>query len=111
MPTIHGTLPVEGREFWYVQSDIHSNLRAQFRALMNVETVNQANDGGMIQLDCIISTPNKLDLVSVSFNRDLAGWRAKLKEASNSLNLRVAELKTDKLVFDEQELYPLTKCL
>lgn len=110
LPTIPGTIPGDGRDFWYVEADVDRNFGAQFLDLMKTKTSTQPNDGGMIHLDCLITTPNNFSFMSVTFNRDLEGWRSRVREACAVQGLQLAEIKGDEFILSNGDKYSIGEC-
>ena len=76
---IPGTIEVEGREFFYIETSDGAGFRKLIdAALTGSPDVPLPNDGGVIEEKVRILLEGGTTLLGISYKGDLPGWRAKL---------------------------------
>ena len=110
LPSIPGTKAVVGSEFWYFETVGDANNVAQFQSLLDYDTSLRAKTGGISLMNCEITPPKQGRYLSIAFRGDLHGWRSRVEESLDGLNLRMAKIENDQFVVLAHKSFPLKDC-
>lgn len=103
---LKGSRPVEGREYRWLELPTGKPQRKVFTAVTNAGT--RATDGGVIDSDQRILTPDGRTFLGISYKGDIDGWRldiAETNETVTALNNRArADLIIDGAITPTREI-------
>ena len=98
---IPGTQQIEGREFCYVAAAGQEKFDVFFRKLIRHVSPPIPTNGGAVIEGCKITLPNCEVLQAISYKGDIEGWRLQLERGAVALNVELAKIVGDIVVFDD----------
>ncbi|MDB5390621.1 MAG: hypothetical protein JWM11_6267 [Planctomycetaceae bacterium] len=108
---IPGSIEVEGREFFYVETPNGEVFRKIIdEALAGSPEVPLPKSGGVIEEKARILLDGSTSLLGVSYKGDLAGWRAKLVAYCNAKHLKWGIVSPQKLALSDGAELALGEC-
>lgn len=106
---LKGSRPVEGREYRWLELPTGKPQRKVFTAVTNAGT--RATDGGVIDSDQRILTPDGRTFLGISYKGDIDGWRLDIEEGATLNGLLVAAVEGTTLVCTNSDgSYELSEC-
>lgn len=108
--TIPGTQRFEGRECQYVVDGGQEEFRVFFKKLIRHVSPPIPKNGGAIIEGCKITLPNGVALQAISYKGDIEGWRFQIERGAEALNVQLAKIVGDVVVFADAQSFLLSDC-
>lgn len=107
---VPGTIPVEGREFIYIEWNNTETFSAFFQKIPTCGDSPFPTSGGSINENAIIELPDGRQMFGLSYKGDIAGWRRKIIECCETNKLIWATINQQLIKLSNDEEYLLGKC-
>jgi len=107
---VPGTIPVKGREFWYVEDDGNNDFNDLFHKAVGAIQPPIPRSGGATTEGCTLTLPDGRKFHAMSYKGDLEGWRKQIRQGAAQLKLVAAQLIDGDLIISKNERISLSEC-
>ena len=106
-----GSMPIEGREFMYLEGQGAEAFAKVFPTLVSAGGDPKPKHGGMLNEAAVIKLPTGKWLHGVSYKGDLKGWRRSLIAACQNLGSLWGEVVEGRVRLSNGQEYSLDECI
>ena len=106
-----GTVFVEGREFAYLESTSAEDFAALFLKITTFGSSPMPQKGSAINENLALLLPNRKRLFALSYKGDLEGWRRKICECSEQLQVLRGTIDGDQICLSDGSRVDLEECI
>jgi len=106
-----GSIPVEGREFMYLESQSPNTFAELFPTIVTAGQGPLPKHGGLLNENALIRLPDGKIIHGLSFKGDLKGWRRSIIEGSEKLGILWGEIVGQNVKLSNGREYPLDACV
>ena len=107
---VPGTVPVEGTEFLYFESQDEQHFTDVFFNLREYGGGAVPQSGGAVEEGAIIHLPDGRQMFGVSYHGDLEGWRKNIESACEALGLEIGRIEGRAIRLSSGDEIPLKDC-
>lgn len=109
---IPGRNKYEHREVLYVELRLNKdeNINKYFNFVVNKHNSFIPKSGGAIAENFIITTPNRVSFMGLSYNKDIEGWRRKIIAGTEELDLKTASINELEFIISDGITLNLVDC-
>jgi hypothetical protein len=107
---IPGSVPIEGREHWYIEDDGTGDFDSLFLRIVSAIKPPRHTRGGALTGGCELTLPDGRKFHAMSYKGDLEGWREQIDEGTRSLGLDAARAVNGNLILSGGAEISISAC-
>jgi hypothetical protein len=106
-----GSVPVEGREFLYLESQSRDTFTELFLTSVPDKQGPLPKHGGMMDERAVIKLPDGKLLHGLSYKGDIKGWRRSIIDSCEKLGIQWGEIVGQQVRLGNGQEYQLDACV